>query len=283
CYSNGLITGVLGLLGSVIGVATGCHNFRKIHANNWTMLRWRKEHLEDLIRQSEQPVDGRVNPAVSVWINKAREYARDELKIEELEKTASKMCCLGNIDVGLDIDRKLRELDILIEEGQRISNEFVTRGYIQQETNFIGRAVEDVKGAIWQVVSQGGIGTICIHGIADVGKTVVVAAINNQAVKAPELFDFVIWVDVSNGADLQRLQEDIARRISINFPLDSNNSTRAHKLRTALIGKNKFLLILDSMWQGYSPSQIEIPELTGGRKLIVTSRLRSVLDSMRGK
>ncbi|GAB4830711.1 hypothetical protein Ancab_004744 [Ancistrocladus abbreviatus] len=280
----GLITGVLGFLGSVIGVATGCYNFRKIHANSWKMLRWRKAHLEDLIRQLDQPMEGSINPATSAWINEAREYARDELNIEELQKTTSKMCCLGNMDAGLDIDRKLGELDILIERGQRISKESTTRGYIRQETNFFGSTVVGIRGEIWQEVSNGVFGTICIHGIAGVGKTAIAVAINNQALRAPdELFDFVIWVDVSNGADLWRVQEDVASVISEKLPADPNTDNRAGKLCTALTGKRKFLLILDSMWQGYSPSDIGIPELTGGRKLIVTSRLRSVFNSFRGR
>ncbi|GAB4830876.1 hypothetical protein Ancab_004902 [Ancistrocladus abbreviatus] len=108
-----------------------------------------------------------------------------------------------------------------------------------------------------------GAGTICIHGIAGVGKTAIAATINNLALRKPWLFDFVIWVSVSDGADLRRVQEDIASVISENLPADSNTGNRAGKLCTALIGNKKFLLILDSMWQGYSPSDIGIPELTG--------------------
>ncbi|GAB4830882.1 hypothetical protein Ancab_004908 [Ancistrocladus abbreviatus] len=165
--------------------------------------------------------------------------------------------------------------------------------------------MEEVTREIWQHMSQEEVETICIHGIAGMGKTAIAAALNNQAVRAPdELFDFVIWVDVSNGADLGQVQEDIARSISIDLPprsdinaragilanaltdensFHSNINARADKLRDALTKRRKFLLILDSMWQGYSPSRIGIPELTGGRKLIVTSRLLSVFNSFRGR
>ncbi|GAB4830893.1 hypothetical protein Ancab_004919 [Ancistrocladus abbreviatus] len=244
------------------------------------MLRWRKELLEDLIRQSEQPMDGPVNPALSRWINKAKAYARDELNIEELKKRTRGNCC-PDIEAGLVIDKKLNELDGLIKEGHQ---KFQAKGYRQPEINIIGNAVEQLKCDIWQRVSQvEGAGTICIHGIAGVGKTAIAAAINNQALSAPdELFDFVIWVSVSDLADLWRVQEDISAVIAEKLPADPNTVNRAGKLRAALTGKKKFLLILDSMWQGYSPCDIGIPELTGGRKLIVTSRLRSVLDSMGG-
>ncbi|GAB4830694.1 hypothetical protein Ancab_004727 [Ancistrocladus abbreviatus] len=245
------------------------------------MLRWRKEHLEDLIRQSEQPMDGQVSPALSQWINKAKEYASDELNIEELKKRTRGKCCL-DIEAGLVIDEKMRELKMLIVDGQRISGEFATRGYIWQEITTIGSAMAKVKGAIWREVSQGVAGTICIHGIIGVGKTAIAATINNQALRATGLFDFVIWVDVSNGADLQQVQEDIARSIPINFSPDSNINTKAGLLRTTLMRKNRFLLILDS-WQGYSPSDIGIPELTRGRKLIVTSRIFFVSNSFKGR
>ncbi|GAB4830879.1 hypothetical protein Ancab_004905 [Ancistrocladus abbreviatus] len=241
------------------------------------MLGWRKELLEDLIKQSEQPTDGPVNPALSQWINEAKVYARDKLNIEELKKGARGKCC-PDIEAGLVIDKKMGELNALIEKGHQ---KFQATGCWQPEIDIIGSTVEQVKSDIWQRVSQvEEAGTICIHGIAGVGKTAIAAAINNQALKAPERFDFVIWVDVSDGANLWRVQEDIASVISEKLPADPNTANRAAKLRIALTGKKKFLLILDSMWQGYSPSDIGIPELTGGRKLIVTSRIHSVLALM---
>ncbi|GAB4830884.1 hypothetical protein Ancab_004910, partial [Ancistrocladus abbreviatus] len=273
-----LIISALGLLGSFIGVATGCFNLRKNQVNNWQILRWRKQNLEDLIEQLRQPMDGVVNPALSVWITKATMCA-SELNIDELQASTRGTCCPG-IEAGLVIDKELRELKVLIADGQRIFGESATRGYIRREINFIGSAVEDVKGAIWEVVLEGEVGTICIHGIAGVGKTAIAAAINNQALRTPEHFDFVIWVDVSDGADLQRVQEDIARSISINLPPDSNINSRASILRNALTGKNRILLILDSMWQDSPPYDIGIPELTEGHKLIVTSRIHPMLKLM---
>ncbi|GAB4830701.1 hypothetical protein Ancab_004734 [Ancistrocladus abbreviatus] len=295
-----LIIGILGLLVSFIGVATGCYNLRKGLVKNRRMLRWRKRNLEDLIEQLRPPMDGPVNPELSAWvdratsqINKLNEYESQVRRrgkshpdieagqeSEELKERTRGMCCL-DIDARLVIDENIEELDTLINDGRSISKEFPTRGYIRQETNFFRSAEEDVKGAIWQSVSQGGgAGTIGIHGIAGVGKTAIAAAINNQALTEPELFDFVFWVSVSDQAELWRVQEDIAGIICEKLPVDPNTVNRAGTLRAALIGKRKFLLILDSMWQCYSPSDIGIPELTGGRKLIVISRLRSMLDSM---
>ncbi|GAB4830687.1 hypothetical protein Ancab_004720 [Ancistrocladus abbreviatus] len=274
-----LAISALGLLGSFIGVATGCINLRKNQVNSWRLLGWRKELLEDLIRQLEQPMDGPVNPALSQWINKAKEYARDKLNIEELKKGTRGKCC-PDIEAGLLIDEKMTELNVLIENGQQ---KFHAIGCPQRETEIIGSAVEQVKRDILQRVSQvEGAGTICIHGIAGVGKTAIAAAVNNQALTKPELFDFVIWVSVSDQAELWRVQEDIAGVIGEKLPADRNTVNRAGILHAALTGKRKFLLILDSMWQCYSPSDIGIPELTRGRKLIVTSRIRSVFDLMGG-
>ncbi|GAB4830706.1 hypothetical protein Ancab_004739 [Ancistrocladus abbreviatus] len=226
-----------------------------------------------------------LNPELSAWVDRAigqinklnkyesqvrrREKSHPDIEAgqesEELKERTRGMCCL-DIDARLVIDENIEELDTLINDGRSISKEFPTRGYQRQETNFVGSAVEDLKGAIWKSVSRrGGAGTIGIHGIAGVGKTAIAAAINNQAVEAPEHFDFVIWVDVSDGAGLQQVQEDIAR----------SGCHIAHCFKR----EKKFLLILDSMWQGYSPSDIGIPELTGGHKLIVISRISSVLNS----
>ncbi|GAB4830710.1 hypothetical protein Ancab_004743 [Ancistrocladus abbreviatus] len=86
--------------------------------------------------------------------------------------------------------------------------------------------------------------------------------------------------DISERADLRHVQDAIARSVFIDLLFDSNVDIRASILCTALTGKNRFLLILDSMWQGYSPSCIGILELIGGRKLIVTSRLHFVFNLM---
>ncbi|GAB4860556.1 hypothetical protein Ancab_035717 [Ancistrocladus abbreviatus] len=194
-------------------------------------------------------MDGPVNPELSAWISRAIVHVEKLNMYESQVRTRGK--CHPDIKVGLKIDRKFRELEMLIANGQRISKKSATRGNIRQEINTIGSAVEEVKGAIWRDMTRGVVGTISIHRIACV--------------------------------DLQRVQEDIARSISINLPPDSNINTSAAILRTALTGKNRFLLILDSMWQGYSPSDIGIPELTRGCNLIVTSRIFSMFNSFRGR
>ncbi|GAB4830878.1 hypothetical protein Ancab_004904 [Ancistrocladus abbreviatus] len=175
-------------------------------------------------------MDGSVIPELSAWISRAtsrNKYESQKLNTYESQVGTRGKCC-PDIKVGLKIDRKFRELEMLIADGQRISKKSMTRGNIRQEINTIGSVVEGVKGAIWRDVSQGVVGTISIHGIVGVGKTAIVAAINNQALRATGLFDFVIWVDVSNG-------------------------------------KNRFLLILDSMWQVYSPQILEFRSLPGDK------------------
>ncbi|GAB4830704.1 hypothetical protein Ancab_004737 [Ancistrocladus abbreviatus] len=117
---------------------------------------------------------------------------------------------------------------------------FRAKGCRQPVNTFIGSAVEQAKKEIWQRVSDiEGPGTICVHGIACVGKTGIAAAINNQALRETSFFDIAIWVDVSNGVDLQRVQEDIARSMSINLPPDSNINTRAGILCATLTGEKK--------------------------------------------
>ncbi|GAB4861718.1 hypothetical protein Ancab_036971 [Ancistrocladus abbreviatus] len=155
-------------------------------------------------------MDALVNPALSKWIDDDKKYTR-KLDIEELKKGTKGKCC-PDIEAGLVIDEKMKELNTLIEKG-------------------------------------GGAGTICVHGIGSVGKTAIATAINNQALRAPGLFDFVIWVDVSNGANLWQVQDDIASVIFEKLPANPNIANMAGKLHTALTGKKKFLLILDSMWQ----------------------------------
>ncbi|GAB4830883.1 hypothetical protein Ancab_004909, partial [Ancistrocladus abbreviatus] len=98
----GLITGILGFLGSIIGAIAWFYNFRKTQGNSWTMLGWKKKDLKDLIKQLKQPMDVVVKPALCEWITRATNYAGD-LNIEALQESTGQKCC-ADIEAGLKID-----------------------------------------------------------------------------------------------------------------------------------------------------------------------------------
>ncbi|KAL8151794.1 hypothetical protein V2J09_021602 [Rumex salicifolius] len=79
--------------------------------------------------------------------------------------------------------------------------------------------------------------------------------------------------------------DDIANCLDIDLSLHSpaianTVEGRAGRLRNALLHRGRFLLVLDSVWQPLYLDEIGIPELVSGRKLIITSRIRSLLNKI---
>lgn len=162
----------------------------------------------------------------------------------------------------------------------------------------MGSKRKEVAEEIWKHLVDSGeaeeqaAGAICIHGALGVGKTAIAKYIHNKALIDPEeSFDYVIWVNVEYGAGLRQVQDDIANSLEINLsqlnPNPSSNADtvegRAARLRSALLERGKFLLVIDSVWQPLCLENIGIPELVRGRKLMVTSRIRSVFHKIANK
>ncbi|KAJ9672735.1 hypothetical protein PVL29_026089 [Vitis rotundifolia] len=88
-----------------------------------------------------------------------------------------------------------------------------------------------------------------------------------------------ILIDVhqdEGNAFIRRLQDAIARKINLDFSKEEDEKIRAALLSEELQKKKKFFLILDDVWEVYTPREVGIPIGIDGGKLIITTRSRNV-------
>ncbi|KAA8532681.1 hypothetical protein F0562_032714 [Nyssa sinensis] len=121
---------------------------------------------------------------------------------------------------------------------------------------------------------------IGIWGMGGVGKTTVMQLLNNT-LEITTMFDVVIWVTVSKSWSTRKLQDEIAKRLSIEIPKDQSDSGAARKLFQVLEGK-KYLLLLDDVWEMVELNDIGIPNTSqdNGCKVILTTRRFDVCRQM---
>ncbi|KAL8136759.1 hypothetical protein V2J09_002760 [Rumex salicifolius] len=226
-----------------------------------------------------------VIPDPGQWLKEARALSKD---MTSLKERLNAKCVNGMLPNWCEqwasrssLEEMLADLDGVIQRGTYIREKSTVRGIKQIQlptVDVVGKNKKDIEDEIWDLISAPDEeGSIYIHGIAGVGKTEVAKAIHNKALEEVDsLFNYVIWVGMSYDTNLWRAQEDISNQLKIELPKAESTSDRATVLEKALEQKGKFLLVLDSVWQSFSIQDLGIPELVDGKKLIVTSRIRSV-------
>jgi disease resistance protein RPS2 len=111
-----------------------------------------------------------------------------------------------------------------------------------------GGEFENNKNAIWSwIMNDEASSSIGIYGKGGVGKTTLLTHIYNQLLQEPDTFPRVHWITVSQDFSVYKLQNLIARDIRLDLLNEDNERKRAAKLSTALIKKQRWVLILDDL------------------------------------
>ncbi|KAF3957808.1 hypothetical protein ACB098_06G057700 [Castanea mollissima] len=139
-----------------------------------------------------------------------------------------------------------------------------------------------VKEAIWAWVLDDDVRKIGLYGMGGIGKSTVMEHINNRLLKEKNKFDSVIWVTVSKSLNVIQLQHDIARKLDLDLTKVEDVRERAAKLKEKLESKNRYVLILDDMWEAFALEKVGISEPTSanGCKLLLTTRDLAVCRGM---
>ncbi|XP_073263081.1 probable disease resistance protein At4g27220 isoform X2 [Populus alba] len=147
-------------------------------------------------------------------------------------------------------------------------------------TKPVGRAFEENTKVIWSLLTDGEVSTIGIYGMGGVGKSTILQHIHNELLRRPDICDHVWWVTVSQDFSINRLQNFIAKRLHLNLSSKDDDLHRATKLSKKLTKKQKWVLILDDLWNNFELHEVGIPEKLEGCKLILTTRSKTVCHRM---
>ncbi|XP_058073180.1 disease resistance protein At4g27190-like isoform X2 [Magnolia sinica] len=221
---------------------------------------------------------------VEAWLRNVRKITNEVRGVEQ--RLQEERGWLSPFRLGILIVNMIEKV-VEIQERSPFSDRLVadpllSSGKALPLTPLVGKTMaEKTLSIIWDHLINEETVKIGVFGLGGIGKTTIMKHINNRLIEA-QLFDNVIWVNVSKSLTLERLQSNIAKAIELDLSDDNDEYSRSIKIYTALKRREKLALILDDMWEAFRLETVGVPEPNkeNGCKLIVITRLRGVCRNM---
>ncbi|KAG7585047.1 NB-ARC, partial [Arabidopsis thaliana x Arabidopsis arenosa] len=231
--------------------------------------------------------------AVQVWLTRVDSI---DLQIQILLSTSSvqlqKSClcglCSKNVCSSYSYGKRVF---LLLEEVKKLNSEsnfeVVTKPapICEVEKRFTQPTIgqEKMLETAWNRLIEDGVGIMGLHGMGGVGKTTLFRKIHNKFAEIPGRFDVVIWIVVSQGAKISKLQEDIAEKLHLCNEMWKNKSEsdKAADIHNVLQRK-RFVLMLDDIWEkvDFEALGVPVPTRENGCRVAFTTRSREVCGRM---
>ncbi|KAH9715216.1 putative disease resistance protein [Citrus sinensis] len=237
---------------------------------------------------------------VQVWVSRADavKTEADELirgGSQEIEKLCLRgFCsrnCTSSYKFGKQVAKKLRAVETLIAEGvfEAVAAEVVPERAPEPvaderptERTVVG--LQSQLEQVWTCLVEESAGIIGLYGMGGVGKTTLLTHINNKFLESPTNFDCVIWVVVSKDLRLEKIQEDIGKKIGLVGDSWKSRSVEEKALDIfRSLREKRIVLLLDDIWERVDLTKVGVP-LPGPQnttsKVVFTTRLIDVCGSM---
>ncbi|GKV50802.1 hypothetical protein SLEP1_g57495 [Rubroshorea leprosula] len=235
----------------------------------------RKQDIESRIQVAEARGGQTVRREVQDWLKQVQDINVDVQAF--LEKVQGvKWCKRACRDKR--VCRKIDVVNDMLEKGSFPEGLFIdrapARGNRIPTENLVGEI--STKEEIWGYLMGDEVGMIGVCGIGGVGKTTIMKNLHNDLQRETR-FQKVIWVTVSHPLNVFELQKKIARAMDERLLNDDKDDDgvmmRAGELMD-IMGRVKFVLILDDVWERFSLKKVGIPDpkAQNGCKVVVTSR-----------
>ncbi|XP_059442155.1 disease resistance protein At4g27190-like [Corylus avellana] len=132
---------------------------------------------------------------------------------------------------------------------------------------------------IMRQLSDDGIRRIGVWGMGGVGKSTLVRTLNNKLISSRHPFSIVIFVSVLENSEYMKnvqknVQKKIAQRLNLEVKAEESPDEIAIGLCSRLKHEEKFLLILDDVWEEIDLDKLGVPQPEDhkGSKIILTTR-----------
>nr|GMD52790.1 disease resistance protein At4g27190-like [Ipomoea batatas] len=229
---------------------------------------------------------------VQDWLSKVEELENNfnslRSTVTESGITTDAASCSLHCKLSNNIAKQIVKAKQLIEEGKPFENMIVgvpvARPVQYMEvTSIQGQPTASRNLAeMMDLLKSEEYKRIGVWGMGGVGKTTLVKNLNNQLTNDPT-FNIVIWVVVSRNATVESVQSKIAERLELQHMMNKEVSKErmASRLYNKLEGQ-RFLLILDDIWEEINLDDVGIPRPTehSGSKIILTTRDLNVCQQM---
>ncbi|XP_062168742.1 disease resistance protein At4g27190-like [Alnus glutinosa] len=225
------------------------------------------------------------------WLKDVEELQLKVNQIQAVKLSRRSLNFSKRYRISREVAEKLKEIERLLKDGSSHSGAVAVN-------HSIPRVVEHVPGPTIQdqttssktlaktmtLLSDDGVRRIGIWGMGGVGKTTLVRNLNNKLknISSMQPFGIVIWVTVSKNLDMKKVQTQIAQRLNLEAKMEESLERMAIRLYQRLEEEEKFLLILDDVWEKIDLDSLGVPqpEVHKGSKIILTSRFLDVCRDM---
>jgi disease resistance protein RPS2 len=232
-------------------------------------LRATQHEVQNKVAREESRHQQRLE-AVQVWLDRVNSIdieCKDLLSVSPVE--LQKLCLCGLCSKYVCSSYKYgKRVFLLLEEVTKLKSEGnfdevsqpPPRSEVEERPTQPTIGQEEMLKKAWNRLMEDGVGIMGLHGMGGVGKTTLFKKIHNKFAETGGTFDIVIWIVVSQGAKLSKLQEDIAEKLHLCDDLwkNKNESDKATDIHRVLKGK-RFVLMLDDIWEKVDLEAIGIP------------------------
>ncbi|GAV65996.1 NB-ARC domain-containing protein/LRR_8 domain-containing protein [Cephalotus follicularis] len=138
----------------------------------------------------------------------------------------------------------------------------------------------------WSCLQDKKVGVVGIYGAGGVGKTTLLTQLNNKLQNMQNGFDAVIWIVVSQDVKVEKIQDNIGKKIGL---FNEMWKRRSHDEKATnilnVLSEKKFVLLLDDIWERINLTEVGIPQPDdqNGSKVLFTTRSEKVCFEMNAK
>ncbi|KAK4557599.1 hypothetical protein RGQ29_007377 [Quercus rubra] len=197
--------------------------------------------------------------------------------------------CRERYRASREVEKTLEEIKRLLLVAEKFNNDVVCPTRVPRAVEHIpgpsirgqttaSKKLDEIRKAL-----DDGFNRIGIWGLGGVGKTTLVKNLNNELKKAStQPFGIVIWATVSKNVVIKNVQTRIAERLNLEVKMEESEQGMASRLYERLENEEKFLLILDDVWEKIDLDTLGVPgpDVHKGCKILLTSRLMEVCRAM---
>ncbi|KAG5391423.1 hypothetical protein IGI04_021386 [Brassica rapa subsp. trilocularis] len=260
-----------------------------------TATRELRERRFDLSRRVSLEEDKGLERLAKVegWLSRAESIDSEVSHLLREEPSETKRLCLfgycsknciSSCKYGKKVSKKLEEVKELLSKGvfEELAEKRPASKVVKKDIQTtIG--LDSMVGKAWDSIMKPEGRTLGIYGMGGVGKTTLLARINNKFNEEVNEFDVVIWVVVSKDLQYKGIQDQILRRLRADQELEKETEEKKASFIENILRRKKFILLLDDLWSAVDLNKIGVPRPTqeNGSKIVFTTRKKEVCRHMR--
>uniref|UniRef100_A0A178WPL3 Uncharacterized protein n=1 Tax=Arabidopsis thaliana TaxID=3702 RepID=A0A178WPL3_ARATH len=254
-----------------------------------------KNGRDDLLRRVSIEEDKGLQQLAQVkgWISRV-EIVESRFKdlLEDKSTETGRLClfgfcsenCISSYNYGEKVMKNLEEVkELLSKKHFEVVAHKIPVPKVEEKNIHTTVGLYVMVEMAWKSLMNDEIRTLCLHGMGGVGKTTLLACINNKFVELESEFDVVIWVVVSKDFQLEGIQDQILGRLRLDKEWERETENKKASLINNNLKRKKFVLLLDDLWSEVDLNKIGVPPPTreNGAKIVFTKRSKEVSKYMK--